>query len=86
VSNVGEYADFDAADLTGITLGTAQNTIGSGWRNGGGPSSPPSLRTDRFYLVKDADGNVYKVKFTALTTDGERGRPAIEYALVSAGS
>ena len=86
VSNVGEYADFDAADLTGITFGTAQNTIGSGWRNGGGPSTPPSLRMDRFYLVKDADGNVYKVKFTALTTDGERGRPAIEYALVSAGS
>jgi len=86
VSTAGEYADFDASDLTGITFSATQTTIGSTWRNGGGPSTPPSLRTDRFYLVKDVDGNIYKLKFTALTTDGERGRPAIEYALVSAGS
>jgi HmuY protein len=86
VSNVGEYADFDGADLAGITFSSTQTVIGSGWRSGGGPSTPPSLRADRFYLVKDADGNVYKLKFTALTTDGERGRPAIEYALVSSGS
>lgn len=86
VANVGEYADFDAADLAGVVFSSTQTTIGSGWRSGGGPSTPPSLRTDRFYLVKDADGNIYKMKFTALTTDGERGRPAIEYALVSAGS
>lgn len=86
VANVGDYSNFDAADLTGITFSATQTTIGSGWRNGGGPSTPASLRTDRFYLVKDADGNIYKLKFTALTTDGERGRPAIEFALVSAGS
>jgi hypothetical protein len=85
VATVGEYANFDAADLTGITFGASQVTIGSNWRNGGGPTTAPSLRTDRFYLVKDADGNIYKLKFTALTQDGERGRPAIEYAMISAG-
>ncbi len=85
VANVGEYANFDAADLTGITFGTSQTNIGSSWRNGGGPTTAPSLRNDRFYLIKDADGNIYKLKFTALTQDGERGRPAIEYALLSAG-
>lgn len=85
VATVGEYANFDAADLTGITFATNQTTIGSNWRNGGGPTTAPSLRSDRFYLIKDADGNIYKLKFTALTQDGERGRPAIEYALISAG-
>lgn len=85
VATVGEYANFDAADLTGITFVQTQTNIGSTWRNGGGPTTSPSLRTDRFYLVKDAEGNIYKLKFTALTQDGERGRPAIEYALISAG-
>jgi hypothetical protein len=85
VATVGEYANFDAADLTGITFVPTQTNIGSTWRNGGGPTTSPSIRTDRFYLVKDAEGNIYKLKFTALTQDGERGRPAIEYALISAG-
>ncbi len=76
------YEAFAEENLTGITFTADQAAIGANWRNGGGPSTPPSLRTDRFYLVKDADGNIYKVKFTALTQSGERGRPAIEYALV----
>lgn len=85
VATVGEYENFDAADLTGITFVSSQTNMGSSWRNGGGPGAAPSLRTDRFYLVKDADGNIYKLKFTALTQDGERGRPSIEYALISTG-
>lgn len=85
VATVGEYANFDTADLAGITFATNQTTIGSNWRTGGGPTTAPALRTDRFYVVKDAEGNIYKVKFTALTQDGERGRPAVEYALISRG-
>lgn len=79
------YENFDESDLTFVTFSTAQATIGANWRNGGGPTTAPSLRTDRFYIVKDADGNIYKLKFTALTQDGERGRPAIAYTLIRAG-
>lgn len=60
-----------------------QRIIGSAWRNGGGPSSGPSVKDDRFYVVKDAAGNYYKLKFLALTNDaGERGYPVFEYALL----
>lgn len=31
-------------------------------------------------------GNYYKVKFTALTTSSERGKPQVEFALVKAGT
>lgn len=76
------YENFTEADLAGITFGTSQTNIGSGWRSGGGPGSGPSLKNDRFYIIKDADGNVYKLKFTALTQSGERGRPAFDYELI----
>ena len=85
IANVGEYADFDGADLTGLIFDTSQINIGSKWRSGGGPGGGPSLKTDRFYVIKDADGNVYKLKFTALTQNGERGKPAIEFALLQEG-
>lgn len=62
---------------------TDQRIIGSNWRSGGGPTSLPSIRNDRFYVVKDATGNVYKVKFLAMTNEaGERGHVTFEYKLL----
>lgn len=62
---------------------TDQRIIGSNWRNGGGPSSLPSVKTDRFYIVKDVDGNYYKIKFLAMTNDaGVRGYPTVQYAIL----
>lgn len=62
---------------------TDQRIIGGNWRNGGGPGTQPSIKTDRFYIVKDADSNIYKIKFLSLTNDaGERGNPVLEYSLL----
>lgn len=62
---------------------TDQRAIGSNWRSGGGPTSLPSIRTDRFYVIKDVSGNYYKIKFLAMTNDaGVRGFPTFEYALL----
>lgn len=61
-----------------------QRTLGAAWRNGGGPSTSPSVKDDRFYVVKDVAGNIYKLKFLALTNDaGERGYPAFDYKLLN---
>jgi hypothetical protein len=60
-----------------------QRSIGSNWRNGGGPSTLPSVKTDRFYVLKDAAGNYYKVQFLAMSNDaGVRGNPTIKYAIL----
>ncbi|WBL25893.1 HmuY family protein [Zunongwangia sp. HGR-M22] len=52
--------------------------IASEWR-----SNSEGALSDRYYIVKDADGNFYKLQFTALfNTDGERGYPQIRYDLL----
>lgn len=76
------YDAFTEANISALTLSGLQLTVGTNWRNGGGPTTDPSLRTDRYYIVKDPEGNYYKLKFTALTTSGERGKPQFKYALV----
>jgi len=81
------YDTFTASDLSVITnYSTSQLAIGSGWRTGGGPGSAPAVNAKRFYIVKDADGNIYKLQFTALTTGGERGKPQIKFELLTKGS
>jgi hypothetical protein len=81
------YDAFAESNIAALDFSNqSQVKIGSSWRSGGGPGTAPSIRTDRFYVVKDSDGNYYKVKFTALTTGGERGKPKLEFALVKKGS
>ncbi len=79
------FADFGEADLALLTFSSLQATIGSDWRSGGGPSTQPAVRSDRYYIIKDGDNNYYKVRFTALTQNGERGYPAFESVLVKKG-
>lgn len=79
------YADFAEADIASLTWSGSQVAVGADWRSGGGPSSGPAVRTDRFYVLKDGDNNVYKLRFTAMTQGGERGYPAFEFALVKKG-
>lgn len=80
------YNDFA---LTNVVEGSFeasandQRIIGSSWRNGGGPGSLPSVRDDRFYVLKDASGKVYKVRFVTMTNSaGERGNVSFEYKLL----
>jgi hypothetical protein len=78
------YADFSLTNVVtanfDLETSVDQRVIGSNWRNGGGPTSLPSVRDDRFYVVKDVAGNIYKVRFVAMSNAaGERGNPTFEY-------
>lgn len=87
VADGGTYENFTLANVVenNFTVSaTDQRIIGSNWRNGGGPSSLPSVRTDRFYVIKDVTGNYYKIRFLAMTNDaGVRGNPVVEYAILN---
>lgn len=76
------YDAFSEADIDGLDFEGNQNSIGADWRSGGGPGSQPAIKTDRYYIIKDANGNYYKVRFTSLTKNGERGYPSFEFDLV----
>jgi hypothetical protein len=79
------FADFTEADIANQTFLTNQNAYASDWRSGGGPSTSPAVRADRYYIVNDPDNNYYKLRFTALTQNGERGYPAYEVVLLRRG-
>lgn len=77
------YDAFELPNVDATKFQTDQRSIGSSWRNGGGPDELPSLKDDVFYVVKDSKGNLYKLKFLAMTNEaGERGYPQFVYRLL----
>ncbi|MHC8947420.1 HmuY family protein [Sphingobacterium hungaricum] len=80
------YDEFEESNLAALSLSAARNVIGSNWRATTG--TPSGAFTDRFYVIKDASGNVYKLKFLAMgagSDGGTRGYPQLEYKLVKLG-
>lgn len=87
VATGGAYADFNKVKVVEANFKTSltdQRVIGASWRNAGGPNgSLPSIKTDRFYVIKTTAGNYYKVNFLTMTNvAGERGHTTFEYALL----
>lgn len=83
------YDNFTLANVVNGNFTENQTNIGSNWRStsatgpNGTPVSQFVLRTDRFYVIKDPAGNIYKLKFTGGASEsGERGYPTFQYALV----
>ena len=74
------YDEFDLEQVEDTNFTSDQRGIGSNWRVGGGPNSSPTLKEEVFFVLKDGDENIYKLKFTALTNEnGIRGYPAFTY-------
>ncbi|CAD0008392.1 HmuY family protein [Flavobacterium salmonis] len=86
------YDAFALANVDNAKFTDDQRNIGSNWRGtvasgatdaNGNPVSSFNARSDRFYVVKDPAGNVYKVRFTAgVNAAGERGYPTFQYAIL----
>jgi len=58
-----------------------QRVIGSDWRSTvNGTSSSPIVHPDRFYVIKDPNGQMFKLRFLSmLGPNNERGFPKFEY-------
>ncbi|MCD9013912.1 HmuY family protein [Parachryseolinea silvisoli] len=84
------YDQFAASNVASLKFDGQRDVIGSSWRV---TSVPPGstdvvgVRTDRYYVVKDAYENVYKLRFINFHSadGGTRGKPLIEYKLVVKG-
>ncbi len=85
LTTTASYDAFAESNLTGITFSKAADVIGSKWRVTQGTIG---VKTDRFYLIKDPAGNIYKLRFISFhaSDGGERGKPKLEYKLVKKGA
>jgi hypothetical protein len=87
-TTVKTYAAFAEADIAALTFSANRDVIGSKWRTSPDQTGAGgSVKTDVFYVIKDGNGNVYKLKFVSyISADGgTRGKPVIEYKLVKKG-
>ncbi len=76
------YTKFNQDSVAANPVEAGRWTIGSRWR-----STQPALgaRQDRFYIIKDVNGNFYKFKAIAMgvgNDGGTRGMPEFKYALI----
>jgi hypothetical protein len=78
------YENFSDEDLAGLTFSASQTAIGADWRRTS--PAPAIVYADRFYVIRDAADNYYKLKFNLILRDGVRGTPQVEYALLKAGN
>lgn len=86
LTTTATYADYAESNIASTTFSADRDVIGSKWRVTSGGTV--GVKTDRFYVIKDAAGNVYKLRFINFTAadGGERGKPNLEYKLVKKGA
>ncbi len=75
------YDDFQYNDVIDANFQLDQRTIGSSWRE---VITDDKILVDNiYYIIEDPNGNIYKLKFTALLNEaGERGYPEFKYNLL----
>ena len=79
------FESFTLADVSALDFEEEINAVGGNWRTVASPTpgSVTGVKGDRFYIVKDPDGNYYKFIFTKmLSNTGERGFPQVSYSLL----
>ncbi|NMH29541.1 hypothetical protein G6047_15990 [Flavobacterium sp. SE-s28] len=78
-TSFSSYADFSVANIDESLFQNDQRVIGADWRD----VFSGTVYTNRFYVLKDPNGIYYKIRMLGfLNTDGVRGYPKFEYALL----
>lgn len=79
VSPTVTYAGFTKANVNDARFENDQRVIGADWRD----VFTGTAYADRFYVLKDIDGNYYKIRMLGfLSGGGVRGYPKFEYKLL----
>ncbi|KAA6344105.1 hypothetical protein EZS27_008260 [termite gut metagenome] len=77
------YENFNSTALASLpqtAFSNKRNAIADKWR-----STSTGVYADRYYIIKDPNGNYYKLQFLKIgvaSDGGERGRPEIAYQLI----
>jgi hypothetical protein len=81
--NTSQYAydDFNGSNINQNNFEIDQRAIGDSWRDV--MNDDKVLIDNIFYVIKDSNGNFYKLKFTGLlNNNGVRGYPEFKYELL----
>jgi hypothetical protein len=71
---------IDASSLSGYTFSINADAIGYDWKSFDIDDTKYSIIPNKFYIVKDLEGNYYKLRFIDFfSNSGERGYPKFEY-------
>jgi hypothetical protein len=75
------YDNYAESNISTTTFSNSKVVIGGNWR---ATTGTVGVKTDRFYVIKDVAGNVYKLKFLSFAPAdlGVRGYPKLVYKLV----
>lgn len=77
------YANYKMKDVDAVKfIFNDQRAIGSNWRVTAVPGgSSPHIQGNVFFIIKDAEGFMFKLRFNKMSDDktGERGHPQFEY-------
>lgn len=79
------FNTYSLAEAQAETFDSYRWTIGANWRQTAAPGvTDAGVNKKRFYIVKDPQGNYYKLKFLSFTTEdgGTRGKPELKYELL----
>ncbi len=78
------YENYVDTNLMSTTLSSDVGSIGDKWRGTSGMPPVMSVRPNRYYILQDTDGNIYKLKFLAIGgADGAiRGYPQLKFDLI----
>ncbi|RYD97263.1 MAG: hypothetical protein EOP54_11490 [Sphingobacteriales bacterium] len=79
------FNTYSLAEAQAETFDHYRWAIGANWRQTAAPGvTNAGVNKKRFYIVKDPQGNYYKLKFLSFTTEdgGTRGKPELKYELL----
>lgn len=77
-----QFNGFSISDVNpSLWVENDQTSIGGNWRETvSGTTSTPVVNSDRFYVIRDANGAFYKLRFISMLNESnERGYPLFEY-------
>ena len=78
-----EFENFTKTATEGLEFKQEADILGTDWRMTPMPNAvAPGPKADRFYVIKDASGNLFKLRFLHFCEEdgGERGKPMLEAA------
>jgi hypothetical protein len=79
------YNAFNMDSINANFVTTGRWAIGNNWRVTQSSTEPLGARTNRFYVIKDPNGNYYKLKCLSMgvgSDGGTRGKPEFKYSLI----